>query len=127
MRLTFQVVPPTASAMKLHDDAAYLLVGGLGGLGRALARWLVKNGAKHLIFLSRSGSTKEEARKLVTDLQAAGTNVAVYTCDVGDPEQLAEALRRTAQDMPPIRGVVHGGMILKVESSSLALSGCTYI
>ncbi len=115
--MSLQAVPPTGSNMQLRSDASYVLVGGLGGLGRALAKWLSENGAKHLIFLSRSGTKKDEAQKLVDDLRDSGINVAVYTCDVGDPEQLAEARRRSAQKMPPIRGVIHGGMVLKVTSS----------
>ena len=39
-------------SLRLHASAAYLLVGGLGGLGRAISVWMVEHGARHLIFLS---------------------------------------------------------------------------
>lgn len=38
--------------LELEPEACYLLVGGLGGLGKAVATWMVENGARHLIFLS---------------------------------------------------------------------------
>ncbi|CAG7723467.1 unnamed protein product, partial [Allacma fusca] len=36
-------------------DRAYIIVGGLGGLGLEVANWLVERGVKHLILPSRSG------------------------------------------------------------------------
>ncbi|GLA04538.1 nonribosomal peptide synthase [Aspergillus niger] len=38
----------------LHRDATYLLVGMTGELGQSLCRWLVANGAQHLVIASRS-------------------------------------------------------------------------
>ena len=38
----------------LSADASYLLTGGLGGVGCALARWMVEQGARHLIIASRN-------------------------------------------------------------------------
>jgi len=35
----------------LRSDASYLLVGDLGGIGRAVASWMVEKGARHLVFL----------------------------------------------------------------------------
>lgn len=38
--------------VELDNSAAYLLVGRLGGLGRLIARYMVQQGARDLIFLS---------------------------------------------------------------------------
>lgn len=45
-------------SLKLDSEATYLLVGGLGGLGRSLAMELIASGCQHLAFISRSGDTK---------------------------------------------------------------------
>lgn len=37
-----------------RSDAYYALVGRLGGLGRVIATWMVENGARSIIFISRS-------------------------------------------------------------------------
>ncbi|KAL3469693.1 KR-domain-containing protein [Aspergillus californicus] len=37
-------------------NACYLTAGGLGGLGRCIARWMVRRGACHLILLSRQSA-----------------------------------------------------------------------
>lgn len=65
-----------------HPYKAYLLVGCLGGLGRSLARWMVRRGARNLVFLGRSGCDKPSARDLVSDLEAAGVRVRVVRGDV---------------------------------------------
>ena len=38
----------------LHAKKCYLMVGCLGGLGRALSEWMMSRGAQIIIFLSRS-------------------------------------------------------------------------
>ncbi|NIN99982.1 MAG: KR domain-containing protein, partial [Anaerolineae bacterium] len=45
-----EVAPPP----QWRKDAAYLITGGLGGLGLELARWLVDKGARRLILMGRT-------------------------------------------------------------------------
>ncbi|KAH7149618.1 polyketide synthase [Dactylonectria estremocensis] len=60
----------------------YLLVGGLGGLGRTLSQWMVRKGAMKLAFLSRSGADKPEAKATVEWLEKRGVDTQVYRGDV---------------------------------------------
>ncbi len=46
---------PAPRQVTLVDDAAYLVTGGLGGLGLEVARWLVDHGARHLVLIGRRG------------------------------------------------------------------------
>jgi len=89
------------------------MVGGLGGIGRWLAQWMSETGARNLVFLSRSGLDKPRAAQLVDKLTSQGVTVKVFKCDVGNIGQLTDALATAAATMPPIRGVIHGGMVLK--------------
>jgi len=104
--------------MNLDKDASYLLIGGLGGLGRSLGAWMASHGAKHLIFLSRSGDTHPEAREATRALSALGVHVTVYNCDVGDQAGLTQTIVKCRQELPPIKGVIHGGMVLRVRIST---------
>lgn len=106
-------IPVTTVGPLLRSDAAYLLVGGLGGIGRATALWMASRGARHLIFLNRSGLESEAARNTVSALQAAGCTAAVYACDVADAAQLASTMDKARQQLPPIRGVIQGAMVLR--------------
>ncbi|KAK1749579.1 beta-ketoacyl synthase domain-containing protein [Echria macrotheca] len=100
--------------LQLDPSATYLLVGGLGGLGRSLASMMISSGARHLAFLSRHGAESSAAAKDTIDkLRADGCTVQVYKADVADRDSLNEALRSCALALPPIRGVVQMAMVLR--------------
>jgi NAD(P)-dependent dehydrogenase (short-subunit alcohol dehydrogenase family) len=92
-----------------------VIVGGLGGIGRSIARWFAKHGARHLILISRSGGD-EQGRKMVADLQAEGITVQSLACDIAHLPSLQEGIEKYRQIMPPIRGCVQAAMVLRVSS-----------
>ncbi|KAL1963672.1 hypothetical protein VTN77DRAFT_7876 [Rasamsonia byssochlamydoides] len=104
--------PPS---VQLACDATYLLVGGLGGLGRSLARLFVRLGARRLCFLSRSGAAGPETQALLRELekQQPGVRTLVCTGDVSDPETVAAAVQKCADTLGPVRGVVQCAMVLR--------------
>ncbi|KAJ6030992.1 polyketide synthase [Penicillium herquei] len=105
--------PKSQFPIHFNPDGTYLLIGGLGGLGRSIAQWMVSNGAKNLVFICRSGSKSPKAQNLESQLQNAGANIAIYACDVADKNELQTVLHTCSQTMPPIRGVVQGAMVLE--------------
>ena len=50
---------PIKSNVIFNPRASYVLVGGLGGLGRAIAIWMVQRGARNLTFLFRTAGSQE--------------------------------------------------------------------
>lgn len=46
---------PRSDQVKLDPVATYLIIGGMGGLGKALIEWMMEKGARKLVVLSRSG------------------------------------------------------------------------
>lgn len=98
---------------RLDPAATYLLVGGMGGLGRSLARSFAAAGARSIAFVSRSGDGTEEARALVDELAGKGVTVRAYKADIADGESLRAALARCEQELPPVRGVVQLAMVLR--------------
>ncbi|KAJ5724992.1 polyketide synthase [Penicillium malachiteum] len=105
--------PRSQFPIHFNPDDTYLLVGGLGGLGRSIAQWMVSHGAKNLVFISRSGPKSPKAQDLDSQLQKAGANIAIYACDVADRNALQTVLYTCSQTMPPIRGVIQGAMVLE--------------
>ncbi|KAI9658377.1 MAG: putative PKS/NRPS-like protein biosynthetic cluster [Bathelium mastoideum] len=93
-------------------DASYLLVGGMGGLGRAIALWMLRNGAKNFIFASRRGLDRPEAQDLQSVLQASGARVMVCKCDVSDAADVRR-LSEQYRHLPAVKGVIHGAMVLQ--------------
>ncbi|KAK6206411.1 beta-ketoacyl synthase domain-containing protein [Colletotrichum tabaci] len=108
------VIRDPKTALRLGPSGTYLLVGGLGGLGRSLAQMLVDSGARNIAFISRSGATHPSARAVVDSLAAQpGVNVQVYAADVADEASLAAALARCNDDLPPVKGVIQMAMVLR--------------
>ncbi|KAG8526399.1 putative secondary metabolism biosynthetic enzyme [Bacidia gigantensis] len=100
-------------AKLFRTDASYLLVGGLGGIGRATARWMLDHGATRFIFASRSGPDRPKSRELIEFLRNEGAKVAAVRCDISDADDLERLLHTCAKTMPPIRGVIHGALVTK--------------
>lgn len=92
-------------------DATYLITGGHGGLGLAVARWLVEKGARHLVLLSRGGALPA-ANEVAAELKANGATVATIQADVSSEADVSRALSKIRSTMPPLRGVIHAAGIL---------------
>ncbi|KAK3324470.1 fatty acid synthase S-acetyltransferase [Cercophora scortea] len=108
-----QIVPDRRPSWTFGASATYLISGGLGGLGRSMARWMVRRGARNLILLSRSGPTTEQAKSLVTELEAAGCTISTPICDISNEDELASVLATCLESMPPIKGCIQGAMVLR--------------
>lgn len=108
------VAPEVMSPYQFDSDASYVLAGGLGGLGRSLARWMASRGARHLIFLSRSALVTEPVEAMIADLKEAECTVNIFTCDVADAQRLSEVVQECSATLPPIKGCIQGSMVLRV-------------
>lgn len=97
--------------MRLKEDAVYLLVGCLGGVGRSVALRMLDRGARHFVFLSRTGAEKPEALGLVEELKEHGATVDVVQGDVSERGDVDKAIRTARL---PIRGVINAAMVLQV-------------
>lgn len=105
-----------------HPHSTYLLSGGLGGLGREIAQWMIEKGARNILIISRNAASHPEAASLIGFGKGKGCNVYVRNCDVSDEESLVRLLGDCAGTMPLIRGVVQGAMQLDVSPPKLSLT-----
>nr|VFJ42993.1 MAG: myxalamid-type polyketide synthase MxaB [Candidatus Kentron sp. DK] len=95
----------------LHPDASYLITGGLGGLGLAVARWMVGKGARNLVLTGRRAPS-EEAKKVLREMEREGAKVLVASADVADGQRMAALFREVAEQMPPLKGIIHSAGVL---------------
>jgi phthiocerol/phenolphthiocerol synthesis type-I polyketide synthase D len=94
----------------VRDGAAYIVTGGLGGLGMVVTRWLVDNGAGRVVLNGRS-EPSEEQRKVLADMEATA-EIAFVAGDIassGVAEQLVAAAEETGRQL---RGIVHGAAVI---------------
>ncbi|CAP96413.1 Pc21g15160 [Penicillium rubens Wisconsin 54-1255] len=92
------------------SEGAYLIVGGLGGIGRPIANWLVECGARHIVFFSRSAGRSQEDKAFFDELRA---QCAEVTAIAGDVRKLCDVQRITNLSPKPIAGVVQLAMVLQ--------------
>jgi natural product biosynthesis luciferase-like monooxygenase protein len=104
-----RVEPPTKypQCWECRPDGAYLITGGLGGVGLKLAEWLVERGARHLLLVGRS-SPSPAAQQAIESLEVNGSTVMVAAADVVDEIAMTTLLQNWQKaGRPPIRGVMH--------------------
>lgn len=107
-----QVVDRNSASYRISDQATYLITGGFGGFGLGMAQWLVEQGAKHLVLVSRSGANSHAARSAVADLISSGAHVKAAAVDIADAAAVHELLAEVEQQMPPLKGIFHAAGVL---------------
>jgi hypothetical protein len=71
---------------------------------------MAERGARHFVFLSRSGDKKPEAAALVRDLEGAGCTVRIVA---GSVTEMSDVVRVAKQAPTSIAGVVQLSMVLR--------------
>ncbi|GAB0134290.1 t1pks [Epichloe bromicola] len=104
--------PPHVSGT-VKKEATYLIIGGTGGIGRTIAGQLIRQGAGHVVLLSRSGTTTPDIERLARESKTRGASIHVEKCDVADEEDVSSLLSKLRLSLPPIRGVIHAAMVLR--------------
>ncbi|KAF2259662.1 putative polyketide synthase [Lojkania enalia] len=112
VKLSEEDALPLASTVptpEFRGDATYVLVGGLGGLGKAIAQWMVQHGARSLMFLSRSAGKSQEDQDFFKELALMGCSAQYFAVDIADAAKLKEAVSQASK---PIAGALHMPLVL---------------
>ncbi|UQA61055.1 type I polyketide synthase [Polyangium aurulentum] len=120
-RLGRDTLPQAPDKPLLRPDAAYLITGGLGGVGLSLAQWMVAEGARHVALVGRRGPSAATL-SAIRAMEQAGARVLVLEADVSRAPDVASVLARIDQNFPPLSGVVHAAAVL-ADRTLLELSG----
>jgi len=104
-------VDKATSNLTIDPGASYLITGGLGGLGLAVAARLARRGARHLALLGRSVPSPS-AQAALQGLRQGGTEVMVCQADIADRSQVQQVIADVQRAMGPLRGIVHAAMVL---------------
>ena len=105
-----RTMPAPCQAIAIDQGATYLITGGLGGIGLAVAQWLAEQGAGHLVLLGRN-QPKAELQPQLEQIRAHGVQLTIAQVDMTDRAQLA-ALLVQLDARYPLRGVIHSVGVL---------------
>lgn len=108
---SFRVI--TERPLAFDPEASYLVTGGLGGFGQKTARWLVENGARHLVLVSRSGANTHDKEVFVSDLVSLGVTVETPKIDLSDRDAVYTLIDKIKANMQPLKGVFHSAAVFE--------------
>jgi len=92
----------------VHADGAYLITGGLGGIGLTVADWLAKHGAGQIILAGRR-APDANAQAHIDRLRAAGAHVETVQMDVADSASVEQTIKSIQS---PLKGIFHAAGLL---------------
>ena len=112
-----------------NADGAWLLTGGLGGIGLTIAEELIRTGVRDLVMVARHEMPPRErweahlkghgpmdtvSRRIraVERLESLGARVLVAAADVCNVQEMQDALARARQEFGEIRGVIHAAGVV---------------
>ena len=108
-KIVLSVAPLTHG--RLREDRTYLVTGGLGGIGCAVAGLLADRGAR-VIVLNGRRAPDAPAEDTIRALKARGVKVRVELADIADGAAVDAMLARMDADLPPLAGVIHSVGVL---------------
>lgn len=102
----------TKEGYDFKKSGTFLITGGTKGFGLEIAKWLASKGVEQLVLISRSGVNSIEGANTIADIEKNGTKVVVKSVDICNKNQVQELLKYIKSNLPPLRGIFHGAMVL---------------
>ncbi len=113
-----------AAAPLLRDEGSYIILGGFGGIGRTLARYLARHHRAKLTLTARAplparsewdrwcaehrkNDPVRERIEFVRELESLHARVHVATVNINDERAMRRLLEDAEREHGPIHGVVH--------------------
>ncbi len=129
------LAPAPEPPARLREGGTYLITGGMGGMGLALAEYLARTVRAKLVLVGRTdlparenwaqlanhGDADPLSRKIrrVEAMEQSGAEVLVCRADVSDKQQMSDVLASARTHFGPVHGVIHaagipgGGVLLR--------------
>ncbi len=124
------LAPMAPGSSRLRERGVYVITGGTGGIGLAIARQLAQNCRARLVLtkqgpfpdssqwqglLENPGTSAELVQTLrrIREIQDLGSEVEVMTAEASDREAMGAVLDATRSRFGTINGVIHGAGIVR--------------
>ncbi|WP_099020977.1 sulfolipid-1 biosynthesis phthioceranic/hydroxyphthioceranic acid synthase [Mycolicibacterium palauense] len=119
-----QVVVPPEQVPVCRPDGAYIVTGGLGGLGIFLAGEMAAAGCGRIVLNSRS-QPSDRAMAAIERIRATGADILVECGDIALPDTAERLVATATATGHPVRGVLHAAAV--VEDATLTNIGADLV
>jgi acyl transferase domain-containing protein/NADPH:quinone reductase-like Zn-dependent oxidoreductase/acyl carrier protein len=109
--LPARIAAGTPSEPRFRSDGSYIITGGLGGVGSAVAEWLAANGAACVVLVSRREAGEAE-QAVMRRARVLGARVEHRRTDLLDRRAVEELVSEIGREMPPLRGIFHAAAVI---------------
>ncbi|MGV0715209.1 sulfolipid-1 biosynthesis phthioceranic/hydroxyphthioceranic acid synthase [Mycolicibacterium sp. XJ662] len=106
------VALPPEQAPLFRPDGAYIITGGLGGLGLFLAAEMASAGCGRIVLTSRS-QPNAAACQAIERMRDSGTQIHVECGDIADPATAGRLVTAATATGLPVRGVLHAAAVVE--------------
>ncbi|PRD28795.1 UNVERIFIED_CONTAM: Fatty acid synthase, partial [Trichonephila clavipes] len=106
------LILPAVPETEFYDNKVYIIVGGLGGFGMEVTKWIMRRGGKNIILTTRYGARTPYHHFCLKKWQKLGVNVQVSTLNVAIKSE-AEKLLKEASRIGPVGGIFNSAVVLK--------------
>jgi acyl transferase domain-containing protein/acyl carrier protein len=96
----------------LKDNGVYLLVGGMGGIGLEVTKYISQNTNAKIILLGRS-KLSDDKQKILNELNNSKENVIFMQADITNFGNMTEIIQIIKDKYKTINGVIHLGGLLE--------------
>jgi acyl transferase domain-containing protein/NAD(P)-dependent dehydrogenase (short-subunit alcohol dehydrogenase family)/NADPH:quinone reductase-like Zn-dependent oxidoreductase/acyl carrier protein len=101
-----EVVPSGHGEAAIDANAAYVITGGFGGFGLAVADYLIAKGARHIVLAGRSGATTDDAKRRIAAWREQGVTIREALLDIANSEAV-DALFAGLSANGMVKGIMH--------------------
>ncbi|OBI74479.1 type I polyketide synthase [Mycobacterium sp. E740] len=106
------VVLPPEQVRAFREDGAYIITGGLGGLGLFLAEKMAAGGCGRIVLTSRSQPDLKTLETIAL-IRAIGADVVVECGDITEPGTAERVVATATATGLPVRGVLHAAAVIE--------------
>jgi mycocerosic acid synthase len=106
------VVVPPEQAPVFRPDGAYIITGGLGGLGLFFASKMAAAGCGRIVLTARS-APNPKTRRTIERIRATGVDIVVECGNIAEPDTADRLVAAATATGLPVRGVLHAAAVVE--------------
>ncbi|KAG8183232.1 hypothetical protein JTE90_014407 [Oedothorax gibbosus] len=103
---------PAVPNTYFYSKKVYIIIGGIGGFGIEVTKWIISRGGRRIILTSRYGERTPYHYLCLRRWKKEGVDVHVSTLNVEHREE-AEKLLKEAEKMGRVGGIFNSAVVLK--------------